>query len=76
MPSVQIKDVPADVHAALRRRAASAGQSLQAYLLDRLTEEARAPTLDEVLGRAGGQASGSVTFSATVAALRSERGRH
>src|SRR5438309_995254 len=33
MPSVQIKDVPAEVHATLRRRAATAGQSLQEYLL-------------------------------------------
>jgi len=76
VPSVQIKDVPADVHATLRRRAAAAGQSLQEYLLERLTEEATAPSLDEVLDRAGGRAGGSVTFSATVAALRSERGRH
>jgi hypothetical protein len=74
--SVQIKDVPAEVHATLRRRAAAAGQSLQEYLLERLTEEAHAPTLDEVLDRAGGRAGGSVTFRATVAALRHERGSH
>ncbi len=76
MPSVQIKDVPADVHATLRQRAAAAGQSLQEYLLERLTEEAHAPTLDEVLDRAGGRAGGSVPFKATVAALRNERGSH
>jgi hypothetical protein len=75
MPSVQVKDVPADVHATLRRRAAAAGQSLQEYLLERLTEDARTPTLDEVLDRAGGRAGGSVTFAASVAALRDERGR-
>ena len=44
MPSIQVKDVPADVHATLRRRAAAAGQSLQEYLLARLTEEATTPT--------------------------------
>lgn len=50
-----VKDVPDPVHAALRRRAALAGQSLQEYVLGHLTEEALAPTLDEVLDRAGGR---------------------
>lgn len=76
VPSVQIKDVPTGVHATLRRRAAAAGQSLQEYLLELLTEEAQAPTLDEVLDRAGGRAGGSVPFKATVAVLRHERGSH
>ena len=76
MPSIQIKDVPPEVHATLRRRAAAAGQSLQEYLLERLTEEAQTPTLDEVLERAGGRAGGSVTFRTSLSALRSERVRH
>ena len=75
MPSVQIKDVPPDVHSTLRRRAAAAGQSLQEYLLERLTDEAKTPTLEEVLERAGGRAGGSVTFKAATAALRAERDR-
>ena len=37
MPSVQIKDVPAEVHAELRRRAGAAGQSLQEYLLEQFS---------------------------------------
>src|SRR5271155_2008308 len=49
MPSVQIKDVPDEVHAVLRQRAAAAGQSLQEYLLGRLVADASRPTLDEVL---------------------------
>ncbi|MGI8521768.1 MAG: FitA-like ribbon-helix-helix domain-containing protein [Nocardioides sp.] len=32
MPSVQIKDVPPETHAVLRRRAAAAHQSFQEYL--------------------------------------------
>ncbi len=36
MPSVQIKNVPPDVHQILRDRAGKAGQSLQAYLLAEL----------------------------------------
>jgi plasmid stability protein len=48
MPSIQIKNVPPDVHRTLRRRAAEAGKSLQEYLLAELTEQARQPTLEEI----------------------------
>lgn len=73
MPSVQIKNVPTDVHAVLRRRAAAAGQSLQEYLLGRLTEEARQESLDEVLERAAGRSGGSLPLSFAARTLRSER---
>jgi plasmid stability protein len=75
MPSVQIKDVPEDTHAVLRRRAAAAHQSLQEYLRSKLIEEASRPTLDEVLDRADGRAGGSVTLSSAARTLRSERAR-
>jgi antitoxin FitA len=75
MPSVQIKDVPEDTHAVLRRRAAAAHQSLQEYLRTRLIEEAAQPTLEEVLERAGGRAGGSVPLEAAVAAVRDDRAR-
>ena len=73
MPSIQIKDVPGDVHATLRRRAAAAGQSLQEYLLARLVEDAQTPTLDELLDRVGGRAGGRAGFKAAAKAIRSER---
>ncbi|MDZ7674547.1 MAG: hypothetical protein U5K30_05715 [Acidimicrobiales bacterium] len=73
MPSIQVKDVPDEVHATLRRRAAAAGMSLQEYLLDRLKEDASTPTLDEVLDRAGGRAGGQATIDAAVAAVRADR---
>ncbi len=75
MPSIQIKDVPEETHAVLRRRAAAARQSLQEYLRGRLIEEAGAPTVEEVLGRAGGRAGGSVPFSSATEALREDRAR-
>jgi hypothetical protein len=75
MPSVQIKDVPADTHAVLRRRAAAAHQSLQEYLRSRLIDDASRPTLDEVLDRAGGRAGGSVSIADAVAALSDDRAR-
>lgn len=73
MPSIQIKDVPDEVHAVLRRRAAERLQSLQEYLRARLIEEASRPTLDEVLDRAGGRAGGSVRLADSVRILRTER---
>ncbi len=75
MPSVQIKDVPEETHAVLRRRAAAAHQSLQEYLRSRLIAEAREPAVDEVLHRAGGRAGGSLSFEAAVEAVREDRAR-
>jgi len=75
MPSVQIKNVPPDVHRVMRRRAAAAGQSLQEYLLARLTRDAREESVEEVLERAGSRAGGAVSFSFAVETLRAERER-
>jgi hypothetical protein len=75
MPSVQVKNVPEDVHRELRRRAGVAGQSLQEYLLARLVAAAREESLEDVLARAGNRAGGSVPFSFAKQALRSDRER-
>ena len=75
MPSVQIKDVPDDTCAVLKRRAADAHQSLQEYLRTKLIEEASRPTIDEVLTRAGGRAGGSLTLKAAVRSVRNDRAR-
>ena len=75
MPSVQIKDVPEETHAVLRRRAADAHQSLQEYLRSRLIDEASRPTLDEVLDRAAANSGGSFTLKASALAVREERDR-
>jgi len=75
MPSVQIKDVPEETHAVLRRRAAAARQSLQEYLRSRLIDDASRPTVEEVLDRAGGRAGGSVSFRAAAQAVKEDRDR-
>ena len=75
MPSVQIKNVPPEVHQALRRRAVAAGQSLQEYLLAQLKRQAQEKTLDEVLDRAGGRAGGSLGLAFATETLRDERDR-
>ena len=73
MPSIQVKDVPDDVHATLRRRAAATGKSLQEYLLERLTDDAQTPTLDEVLARAGGRSGGRAPLTSSAKSVRADR---
>jgi hypothetical protein len=75
MPSVQVKDVPAEVHTVLRRRATDSGQSLQEYLWSLLAEHARNPTVEEILLRAGGNDGGSLPFPAAGLAVRAARTR-
>ncbi len=76
VPSVQIKGVPDDVHAELRRRAANEGKSLQEYLLARLVEEARRPDLNDLLARAGQRSGGHLSFRFAVDAVREDRDAH
>ncbi|MFF7211467.1 hypothetical protein ACFZAU_13150 [Streptomyces sp. NPDC008238] len=52
MANIRIEDVPDDVHRTLERRAIAAHQSLDEYLLRRLIEQARTPTVDDILARA------------------------
>lgn len=70
---MQIKEVPADVHAELRRRAVRAGKSLQAYLLGLLTEEARTPSLEEFFRRVEDRQGGQFTGRDAVDAIHAER---
>jgi antitoxin FitA len=74
-PAIHIRNVPPDVHAILRRRAAAAGQSLETYLLGLLTRDAREPSRDEVRDRVAAQSGGSVPFGAAAETIRSDRGR-
>ena len=49
--NIQIRDVPDDVHRELKSQAALAGQSLNEFLLARLTELGRLPSWPELLAR-------------------------
>lgn len=49
MPSIQIRDVPPEVHVVLRVRAAREGISLSAYVLQELRDLTSRPTVDEWL---------------------------
>jgi hypothetical protein len=73
MPSVQIKDVPAQTHAVLVQRAAAAHQSLQEYLRSRLIAEASAPTVEEVLARAGRRRGIALSATDVADLIRADR---
>jgi plasmid stability protein len=70
--TLQIRDVPEDVHRALRTRAAAAGMSLSDYLLNALTEVASRPSVSDTLRRARARAGGSPVAD-VVAAVREGR---
>ena len=76
MPLIQIRDVPEAVRDELARKAAAAGQSMQAYLLGELTKLAERPSMAEIVKRAQGRAKAvgsTVTMDDAVAAVRAAR---
>ena len=76
MPTIQVKNVPAEVHVALHRRAAAAGQSLQEFVLGCLCDEALTPTVDEVLDRVSHRSGGNVGLKTAARIVRAERDSH
>jgi antitoxin FitA len=73
MRSVQVKNVPEDVHRVLRRRAAAVGQSQQEYLLALLVEHARHPTLAEAFERINRDSGSGLTLEFAVETIRADR---
>jgi hypothetical protein len=73
MATVQIKNVPPDVHQILRERASKAGQSLQAYLLAQLEDQASKPTIKELMDRVRERTGGDVSFEFATKVIREER---
>ncbi len=49
MPTIRVRDVPEAVYETLRRRARRDGQSIQAYMRERVVELAETPTSAETL---------------------------
>lgn len=70
--AIQIRDVPDDVHAAVRARAAAAGMSLSEYLREELLERLARPTVAEVIARAGAR-HGGVSTEEIVRVIREMR---
>ena len=72
--NIQIRDVPDEVHATLRARAAEAGVSLSDYVLGHITRLASRPTVADVLLRAQRRAGSGPSAEAIIAAVRAARG--
>jgi antitoxin FitA len=72
--TIQIRNVPDDVHSALRARAAAAGVSLSDYALEELERTAQRPPIADLLARARAR-SGGASADAIVAAVRAGRDR-
>lgn len=78
MALIQIRDVPEPVRDELARKAAAAGQSMQAYLLRELTRLAERPSMADIVARAQARAKASgstVTMADAVAEVRAVRDR-
>jgi hypothetical protein len=69
MATIQIRHIPDDVYLTYKKRAMQSRQSLQEYLLGKLVQDARQPTLDEILTRAQENAVESVTTDVILAEL-------
>lgn len=73
MPSLLVRDLPADVHAELQRRAAAEGRSLQSYVSRELSRLVERPSLDDVLARIERRRGGRVGLTTAVEDLAGER---
>jgi plasmid stability protein len=80
MATIQIRNVPGDVHRTYRERAAVAGMSLQEYLLGELTRGAQMRTPAELIEEIerGMRAVGTDGFASVSSAdyVRADRGSH
>jgi antitoxin FitA len=74
MKTIQIRNVPDEVHRELRIRAAGSGVSLSDYALGELERVARHPPVAELLERARSR-TGGATGEEIVAAVRDGRDR-
>lgn len=72
--NIQVKSVPDDVHAVLRRRAAEAGMSLQEFLQGHLKQFADQPTLAETFARIKMRTGGRLSPEQALRFIHEERG--
>jgi antitoxin FitA len=74
MKTIQVRNVPDEVHRTLRTRAAASGISLSDYALVELERVAGRPPVADLLARAR-QRAGGASGEAIVAAVRAGRDR-
>ena len=72
--AIQIRDVPDDVHAVLRVRAAKAGMSMSEYLRSELIDMTAKPTMEELFARIQSRPPSDVSLQTIVDIIREARG--
>ena len=72
---IQIRNVPDDIHRALKVRAAKEGMTLSAYLLREIAQLAERPTLEELIERAQRRKPLKPFTEDSVQIIRELRGR-
>ena len=72
--AIQIRDVPDDVHAVLRARAAAAGMSMSEYLRSELVTMVEKPTMEELFARIRSRPPTNVSRQSIVDIIREARG--
>lgn len=75
MPAITIRDVPDLTLEALKLKAARTGRSLQTYLLDLVSRDARTPTLAETMDRLDRETRAEISTVDILTALDESRGR-
>jgi hypothetical protein len=73
MPNIQVRDVPDEVHRRLKAHAAMAGQSLNEFLVGRMSDIARTPSVADLAERLRGRGTYDGPSSADV--IRRDRDR-
>jgi plasmid stability protein len=73
MPNVLIRNVPDDVHARLRERAARSGRSLQEFLRREVERLSTEPSLEEIFEEARREGTPNLTFADFLRARDVER---
>jgi hypothetical protein len=72
---IQIRNVPDDLHRALKMRAAAAGMSMSDYIKRELDRKSRKSTIKEIRARSKGRSAGStLTSKDVVDTIREMRG--
>jgi plasmid stability protein len=71
---IQIRNVPDDVHRALKVRAAEEGISLSDYIKRDLEALAKQLTIEEIFARARARGPSGITTEEIVAGIRASRG--
>lgn len=75
MIAITIRDVPDPTLDALKVKAAQTGRSLQSYLLDLVTRDARTPTLADMMARLDRETRVELATSDIQAAIDEGRDR-